>query len=128
MQKMWTHLRWRSIHPINQSRPSLKKNKGPNLILFKTSISFISAMDTPDNAILAVIKIELNDKLLGVIETALVPEAETPSSDRSKTEVIIENNYLVIKTYASDTTALRASLNSYLRWVDGIQNIVESIE
>jgi len=85
-------------------------------------------MDNPDNVVFAVIKIELNDKLLGVIETALVPEAETPSSDRSKTEIMIEDNYLVIKTHASDTTALRASLNSYLRWVDGIQNIVESIE
>ena len=85
-------------------------------------------MDTPDDAVLAVIKIELNEKLLGVIETALVPEAETPSSDRSKTKVMIEDNYLVIQTYASDTTALRASLNSYLRWVDGIQNIVENLE
>ena len=85
-------------------------------------------MDTPDEPVSAVIKIELNDKLLGVIETALVPEAETPSSDRSKTEVMIEENYLVIVTRASDTTALRASLNSYLRWVDGIQNIVEIIE
>ena len=85
-------------------------------------------MDTPDEPVSAVIKIELNDKLLGVIETALVPEAETPSSDRSKTEVRIEENYLIIVTRASDTTALRASLNSYLRWVDGIQNIVEIIE
>ena len=85
-------------------------------------------MDTPDEPVSAVIKIELNNKLLGVIETALVPEAETPSSDRSKTEVMIEENYLVIVTRASDTTALRASLNSYLRWVDGIQNIVEIIE
>ena len=85
-------------------------------------------MDTPDEPVSAIIKIELNDKLLGVIETALVPEAETPSSDRSKTEIMIEENYLVIVTRASDTTALRASLNSYLRWVDGIQNIVEIIE
>jgi tRNA threonylcarbamoyladenosine modification (KEOPS) complex Pcc1 subunit len=85
-------------------------------------------MDTPDDAVLAVIKIELTEKLLGVIEIALVPEAETPSSDRSNTKVMIEDNNLVIQTQASDTTALRASLNSYLRWVDGIQNIVESIE
>lgn len=84
-------------------------------------------MDTPDGPIVAVIKIELNEKLLGVIETALGPEAETPSSDRSDTEVKIVDNYLVIRTHASDTTALRASLNSYLRWVDGIQNIVENI-
>ena len=85
-------------------------------------------MDTPDDAVVAVIKIELNDKLLETINTALGPEAETPSSERSETSVKIIDNQLVIETRASDTTALRASLNSYLRWVDGIQNIVYSID
>jgi len=85
-------------------------------------------MDSSDNVVISVIKIEFDNRLLGVIETALGPEVETPSSDRSETIVKIEKNYLVIQTRASDTTALRASLNSYLRWVDGIQNIVENIE
>ena len=85
-------------------------------------------MNAPNNAVVAVVKIELNNRLLGVIKTALGPESETPSSDRSETCVKIENNYLVIETRASDTTALRASLNSYLRWVDGIQNIVNNID
>jgi tRNA threonylcarbamoyladenosine modification (KEOPS) complex Pcc1 subunit len=84
-------------------------------------------MDIPNDAVKAVIKIELNTKLLGVIKTALGPEAETPSSDRSETDIEIVDHFLVIQTHASDSTALRASLNSYLRWVDGILNIVENI-
>ena len=73
----------------------------------------------------ATVSIDLNSDLLDAIKTALVPEAESPSSERSKTEVRILGNTLVIKTVASDTTALRASLNSYLRWVQGIQGIVD---
>jgi len=85
-------------------------------------------MDSPEDTVVAITKIELEERLLGVIETALGPEADTPSSDRSETQIQVEDNFLVIKTQATDTTALRASINSYLRWVNGIQNIVENIE
>lgn len=84
-------------------------------------------MDSPEDTVIAITKIELDEKLLGVIETALGPETDTPSSDRSETQILVEDNFLVIKTQATDTTALRASINSYLRWIDGVQNIVESI-
>jgi len=82
-------------------------------------------MDEPVLPVSATVSIELDSDLLDAINTALVPEAESPSSERSKTEIRILGNELVIKTFASDTTALRASLNSYLRWVQGIQGIVD---
>jgi len=82
-------------------------------------------MDEPVLPVSATVSIDLDSDLLDAINTALVPEAESPSSERSKTEVKILCNALVIKTDASDTTALRASLNSYLRWVQGIQGIVD---
>ena len=85
-------------------------------------------MDTHDAPVTATVSIELNPMLLEAVNTALIPEAETPSSDRSETSITVEGNHLVIQTRASDTTALRASLNSYLRWVQGIQSIVESIK
>jgi len=84
-------------------------------------------MDNPDASVISTISIELNPKLLKAVDTALEPEAESPSSERSHTSISVEDNHLIIRTYASDTTALRASLNSYLRWVQGIQNIVDSI-
>ena len=80
------------------------------------------------SAVTSTIKIDLDEALLGVIETALSPEAETPSSERSETSIKVVDDQLVIQTLASDTTALRASLNSYLRWVEGIQKIVQSIK
>jgi len=84
-------------------------------------------MSSPENPVVATITIDLDEKMLKVIETALIPETDSPSSDRSETRVIVEDNQLIIQTCASDTTALRASLNSYLRWVDGIQNILTDI-
>jgi len=83
-------------------------------------------MDSND-AVFSEVKLELDAKLLQVIDIALQPESESPSSERSRTSISIDGNHLIITTYALDTTALRASLNSYLRWVEGIQNIVLSI-
>ena len=84
-------------------------------------------MNSVDADVVSVIKLELDEKLLQAIDVALQPESESPSSERSKTSICIEDEHLIITTYASDTTALRASMNSYLRWVEGIQNIVLSI-
>jgi len=84
-------------------------------------------MNSVDADVVSVIKLELDEKLLQAIDVALQPESESPSSERSKTSISIEDEHLIITTYASDTTALRASMNSYLRWVEGIQNIVLSI-
>ena len=82
-------------------------------------------MDKPVLPVSAKVSIDLDPDLLDAVKTALIPEAESPSSERSRTEVKIQGNELVIETFASDTTALRASLNSYLRWVQGIQGIVD---
>ncbi len=84
-------------------------------------------MNHSDTVINAKVKIILEKKTQKVINDALKPESETPSSDRSETKVLIKNDYLVIETLASDTSALRAALNSYLRWVEGISKIVETI-
>jgi len=84
-------------------------------------------MNHSDTAINAKVKIFLDEKMQRVIKNALKPESETPSSDRSETEVLIKKDYLIIETHASDTSALRAALNSYLRWVEGISKIVENI-
>jgi KEOPS complex subunit Pcc1 len=80
-----------------------------------------------DADVFSEVRLELDTRLIEAVDTALQPESETPSSERSKTEISVNGNQLVITTYASDTSALRASLNSYLRWVEGIQNIVVSL-
>ncbi len=76
----------------------------------------------------AVVLIDLDPNLLESIQLALEPEAKTPSSDRSSTSISVSDNQLVLKTDANDVSALRANLNSYLRWVEGIQGIVDNLE
>ena len=82
-------------------------------------------MDKPVLPVSAKVSIVMDHDLLDAVKTALSPEVESPSSERSRTGVSIQGNELIIETVASDTTALRASINSYLRWVQGIQGIVD---
>ncbi len=76
----------------------------------------------------AVVKIILDHDLLESVQLALEPEAKTPSSDRSSTTIDVSVNQLVLHTAANDVSALRASLNSYLRWVEGIRGIIDNID
>ncbi len=76
----------------------------------------------------AVVTIILDNGLLESARLALEPEAKTPSSDRSNTVIDVSGNQLVLTTDADDVSALRANLNSYLRWVEGIQGIVDNLE
>ncbi len=75
----------------------------------------------------AIVTIILDNGLLESARLALEPEAKTPSSDRSSTSIEVSDSQLVLTTNANDVSALRASLNSYLRWVEGIQGIVDNL-
>ena len=75
----------------------------------------------------AIVTIILENDLLESVRLALEPEAKTPSSDRSSTVIKVSDNKLVLMTDANDVSALRANLNSYLRWVEGIQGIVDNL-
>jgi len=62
-----------------------------------------------------------------IIMKALKPETDTPSSNRSRAVIKKGFNGVIIYVSASDTTALRASINSYMRWVQGIVDVVNRI-
>ncbi len=81
-----------------------------------------------DKPVKAIIRIKLGDDLLESVGKALKPETETPSSERSNTVIDVIEGQIVLETDANDVSALRANLNSYLRWVEGIQGIVDSLE
>lgn len=76
----------------------------------------------------AEIDVELPPRVVDVILVALKPESMTPSSERSTTSISKNPSGVNITTKASDTTALRAAVNSYLRWIQGILNMIEKIE
>lgn len=55
--------------------------------------------------------------------SALLPEVKDSKTRRSETKVETKGKVLILKVSAKDTTALRAVINSYLRWVATIREI-----
>jgi len=76
----------------------------------------------------AVIRLDFSsEKQLKVVLEALKPETRTPSTLRSKVQITSEGNSLTLSFEATDTSALRAAINSYLRWVHLAKTVVKSI-
>jgi len=68
-------------------------------------------------------------KRLDMVLKALRPETEMhPSTERSKVNVTSKQNSLILSFEANDTSALRASINSYLRWIMLINDSFQAIE
>lgn len=82
----------------------------------------------PSTSVVAEVTIGLPGDLVNVVEGSLAPEVERPTSDRSYVDVSVEEGVLRIRIEASDVAALRAAINSYLRWVSAILDVVGSIE
>ncbi len=75
----------------------------------------------------AVVHIELSsEKLLQILLSALLPETKKTASSRSKVLIEGEGKRLTIRVEAEDTTALRAALNSFLRWVALVRDTYEA--
>jgi tRNA threonylcarbamoyladenosine modification (KEOPS) complex Pcc1 subunit len=58
-----------------------------------------------------------------IIIKSLKPELESNISDRSKVLIEASESGLILKVEAEDVTALRAAVNSYLYWINGIIDI-----
>ena len=52
-----------------------------------------------------------------IVYRAIRPETLSSPTQRSRAEIIFDENTLILMIEASDTTALRAAINSYLRWI-----------
>lgn len=73
----------------------------------------------------AVVRLKFSsEKQLDAVLAALKPEAESPINRRYKISLIKQNLFLVLNVNAEDTVALRAALNSYLRWIDSMVNVI----
>ncbi len=71
----------------------------------------------------AKILIEAPRGAVDIIIKALEPELESGISDRSNVLIKASEKGLVIEVSANDVIALRAAVNSYLYWVQGIMEI-----
>jgi KEOPS complex subunit Pcc1 len=56
-----------------------------------------------------------------ILLKALTPETASVPSDRARVELAVEGSVLVLRINASDLTALRAAMNSYLSWIAACQ-------
>lgn len=75
----------------------------------------------------ATIQIELpTEKLAQLLLTALQPEAKKSATSRSRVFVESRDKILILQIEAKDTSALRATLNSYLRWIALVRDTYEA--
>jgi tRNA threonylcarbamoyladenosine modification (KEOPS) complex Pcc1 subunit len=72
--------------------------------------------------------LELPEEYINIVLEALKPETDTSSSERSTVEVKRSGRGILIISHSSDTSALRASLNSYLRWLQGILETLRNLK
>lgn len=76
----------------------------------------------------AIIRLNFSsEKQLKVVLEALKPETKTSSTRRSKVQMKGEGNSLTLNFRARDTSALRAAVNSYLRWILLTKNVLEFV-
>ena len=66
-------------------------------------------------------------KRLNSVVAALEPEINRQIGVRSKTVFRTKENDLILEVEAEDTVALRAALNSYLRWVNSTLNVIDTV-
>jgi tRNA threonylcarbamoyladenosine modification (KEOPS) complex Pcc1 subunit len=55
---------------------------------------------------------------------ALLPEAGVLPGQRSRVDLRLEGNELVLKFEAEDTVAMRAAANAFLRWVSAMEKVL----
>lgn len=63
-----------------------------------------------------------------VIYKAIQPETKATLKYRTNVSVLRNSRYIILTFEARDTTALRASINSYLSWVISLKNIYDFLE
>lgn len=77
----------------------------------------------------AVIRLSFpSESLAEIVLKALTPEVRKFPSMRSRASLEKENTYLTLRIEAKDTVALRAAVNSYLRWTNSIVTVLETLK
>ena len=61
----------------------------------------------------------------GAVQRALKPEEVLPASARCKASIQRRKNVLCLRVDAEDTAALRAALNSFMRWAIVARDMIE---
>ena len=63
--------------------------------------------------------IELNDnREAEIVYNSIKPEITFARNERSTSEIELSENTILIKIFSNDVVSLRASINSYVRWIN----------
>jgi len=62
-----------------------------------------------------------------IIERALKPETESSPRHRSRIRATRKGRNLILEFEAKDTTALRASVNSYISWLQLLNDVYKTL-
>ncbi len=153
MSEMRPHLRRRSIHSHDQDRNSCETNcqrdstrrsdedyssdpsRRERIVRpsFRRWSSFfcVKCKRSCQRTMRAEAKITLrlpSDKLLETLIRALEPEVRHSPYSRSRTTLSKCDSILILRVQAKDTAALRASLNSHLRWLNAALDVLETLD
>ncbi len=69
-----------------------------------------------------------SEERLKIVLGALEPETRTPPSSRSRVKVEGRRSSLTLSFEATDMSALRAAVNSYLRWVSLVNDMCSALD
>jgi len=69
-----------------------------------------------------------SEERLKIVLGALEPETKVSSSLRSRVNVEGRDSSLILSFKATDTSALRAAVNSYLRWVNLVNDMCSALD
>jgi len=73
------------------------------------------------------ISIDLDNRLRSIVVQALAPELKTTGL-RTQCKLSETDNGIILSFIAEDTSALRAVINSHLRWINCIISTAETFE
>lgn len=77
----------------------------------------------------ALIRLEFpSERHVEIVFKALEPEVRKSPTMRSQVTLSKEKTSLSLKIQARDTVALRAAVNAYLRWINSMVNVLETLE
>lgn len=77
----------------------------------------------------AFIRLKLpSERHLKIVLNALKPEVKKAPTKRSRTILKRQDTSLILKIEAEDTVALRATVNTYLRWIDTLRKVLEVLQ
>ncbi len=77
--------------------------------------------------LVATVHVEVPEGISGIVDESLAPEIEHQTSERTNVTMSSKKGEVIISIEASDIVALRAAINSYLRWVGAILDVVEAV-